>query len=167
MIAGEGKVTSSVTLGCSNLSVEDNVEEVLATVVSGSKYMLFLLIVGSSIGGGRDGSRGTNFSSCCSMTSGLNRPGRSTLAFSQYFISLMAIFFGAVTLNDGGRVVLRCVIHFLVSSQADRMGRRNWNGNVCIPFCRQKPFKATGTSGGGNKMLEKCKSYIQSLVSAI
>jgi hypothetical protein len=55
-------------------------------------------------------------------------------------------------------VVLRCVIHFLVSSQADSMGRRNWNGKVCIPFCRQKPFEETGTLGGGNKVLERCKS---------
>ena len=148
-----------MTLGWSDRCAGDDGEEVLLVIVSGSKYMLFLRPVGSSIGGGREGSSGMNFSSCCSMISALKSPGRSTFAFSKYFISLMATFFGPVTLYEGGSVVLKWVIHFLVSSQADNMGKRNWNGKVFTPFCKPKPFEEVGISGGGNKVSDRFKSY--------
>lgn len=93
------------------------------------------------------------------MISALNSPGRSTFTFSQYFISLIAAFFGAVTWNDGGSVALRCVMVILLSSQADNTGKRNWNGNVLAPFCREKPLCDTGMSGGGNKVSQRYKSY--------
>ena len=117
------------------------------------------------MGGGRDGSRGINFSSCSSMISGLNRPGRSTFTFSQYFISLLARFSGPLILNDGGSMALRCVMVILSSSQADSTGKRNWNGKVLTPFCREKPLGDTWISGGGNKVWQTCKSYARSALS--
>jgi hypothetical protein len=47
------------------------------------------------------------------------------------------------------------------------MGNRNWNGKVFLPFGRQKPFGDMGTSGGGNKVWQRLKSYIHSPVSFV
>ena len=119
------------------------------------------------MGGGRDGSRGINFSSCSSMISGLNSPGRSIVTVSQYFISLMARLFGPVTLNDGGSVALRCVMVILSSSQADSIGMQNWKGNILTPFCKENPLGDAWISGGGNKAWRRYKSYVVSALCNI
>lgn len=119
------------------------------------------------MGGGRDGSRGINFSSCSSMISDLNRPGRSTVTFSQYFISLIARLFGPVTLSDGGSVALRCVMVILSSSQADSIGMQNWKGNVLTPFHKENPLGDVWISGGGNKVWQRYKSYVVSALCNI